>query len=473
LPPSPRYRFGDFVLSPRRRVLLRSGREQPLIPRYFDLLLFLVEHRHEAVHRQQIFEAVWGDVAVSDSALSQAVRTVRRLLGDDSREPRFVRTVSRHGYQFVFVDVVEEDDTTEIAAAAVAPAPAAEGNVANVRATAVEAPAWTDAASSFAPLLQRLRTPATTDADREDQRDAAERLHELGTAEALRQLGTGRGSVFARALLRDTRWETPRAGDVPILGAPHALAIAIELLRLRLVRAARLVASRWARAALGSGVAGLVGGALGGVLLVNAPASPAPASVIPVLAAIGFGCGAVAGAGIGAGLAIADATMRSRRLLAATIGGALGGAAVGFAIELLGRWTLEVLVGVSAPVGGGIEGLSIGAAAGLGYGVVTKGQTGGLPAPRGAARVRVAAVTAATCAITALLLSLGGRALVGGTIHGIAQAAAGAEAMLTPLGRLIGEPGFGPVTAAFIAMAEGATFGAGLAIGLTSRPKHR
>ena len=109
----PRYRFSEFILSPRRRMLLRNGREQPLIPRYFDLLVFLIERRGEAVHRRDIFDRVWSDVIVSDSALSQAIRTIRRVLGDDSREPRFVRTVSRHGYQFVFADVVEEDDEGE------------------------------------------------------------------------------------------------------------------------------------------------------------------------------------------------------------------------------------------------------------------------------------------------------------------------------------------------------------------------
>src|SRR5205085_4113329 len=110
MPATPRYRFDDFVLSPRRRLLLRDGREQPLIPRYFDLLVFLVEHRHEAVHRRDIFDRVWSDVIVSDSALSQAIRTIRRTLGDDSRDPRFIRTVSRHGYRFVFPHVLEEED---------------------------------------------------------------------------------------------------------------------------------------------------------------------------------------------------------------------------------------------------------------------------------------------------------------------------------------------------------------------------
>src|SRR5262245_61024740 len=94
-------------------MLLRNGHEQPLIPRYFDLLVFLIERRGEAVHRRDIFDRVWGDVIVSDSALSQAVRTIRRVLGDESREPRFVRTVPRHGYRFVFADVIEEDDEGE------------------------------------------------------------------------------------------------------------------------------------------------------------------------------------------------------------------------------------------------------------------------------------------------------------------------------------------------------------------------
>jgi DNA-binding winged helix-turn-helix (wHTH) protein len=111
----PRYRFANFTLSPRRRLLLRDGQELPLIPRYFDLLVFLIERRHEAVHRREIFDRVWNDVVVSDSALSQAIRTLRRALADDSREPRFIRTVSRHGYQFVFVDVVEESDSEEAA----------------------------------------------------------------------------------------------------------------------------------------------------------------------------------------------------------------------------------------------------------------------------------------------------------------------------------------------------------------------
>ena len=87
-----------------------------LIPRYFDLLVLLVECRDRAVHRQEIFDRVWADVIVSDGALSQAIRTLRRALGDDPREPRFIRTVSRHGYQFVHAGVSEEPESALAAA---------------------------------------------------------------------------------------------------------------------------------------------------------------------------------------------------------------------------------------------------------------------------------------------------------------------------------------------------------------------
>lgn len=119
-----RYRFSGFVVSTARRQLLRDGREVPLIPRYFDLLVLLLERRHEAVHRRQIFDRVWSDAVVSDGALSQAVRTLRRALGDDVREPRFLRTVSRHGYQFVWPEVACESDDAAPSPLASAPPPA-------------------------------------------------------------------------------------------------------------------------------------------------------------------------------------------------------------------------------------------------------------------------------------------------------------------------------------------------------------
>jgi DNA-binding winged helix-turn-helix (wHTH) protein len=452
----PRYRFSEFILSPRRRVLIRNGREQPLIPRYFDLLVFLVERRGEAVHRRDIFDRIWSDVVVSDSALSQAIRTIRRVLGDDSREPRFVRTVSRHGYRFVFPDVVEENDDGEWRVADV-PLPD--------RVTSPET-----AAEPFEPLLQRVTRVAANASEEEEQREAAELLHALGTSEALRRLGTRPRHAFARALLRDTRWDAAEAGPVPILGEPAPFATARELVSLRLRRAAAVAAKRWAGASIGGGLAGLVAGAAGGLILAAAPGSAASLAVVPALAVIGGCCGAAGGAGVGAGLSVAESIARSRRAIALFCGAALGGGLAGSVAQWLGRWSLAALVGVHIDTGGGVEGLAIGGAAGLGYILATSHAEGGLAAPRGRRRLGAAATTAAACGLAALALALAGRPLVGGTIHAIAQASRGSQATLTPLARLVGEPDFGPETAAVIATSEGALFGLGLALGLTRRP---
>jgi len=453
----PRYRFSEFILSPRRRVLVRNGRELPLIPRYFDLLVFLVERRSEAVHRREIFERIWVDVIVSDSALSQAIRTIRRVLEDDSREPRFVRTVSRHGYRFVFADVIEEED---------------EGDWQTERPAALVTTAMPEpepAPDPFEPLLQRITRESSSPGDEEDQREAAELLHALGTSEAMRRLGTRPRHTFARALLRDTRWDAAEAGPVPILGEPSPVATASEIVGLRLRRAAAFAAARWAGASIGGGLAGATAGALGGIILASAPSSTATLDLAPVLAVIGGCCGAAGGAGVGAGLSIAESIARSRRALALICGASLGGGIVGFIAQWLGRWSLSTLVGVNVTTGGGIEGLVIGAAAGLGYSLSTLSAEGGLAAPRGRKRIRSVALTAAACGLAALALTLAGRPLVGGTIHTIAQASRGSQATLTPIARLVGEPDFGPLTAAVIGTGEGMLFGIGISIGLTRR----
>jgi DNA-binding winged helix-turn-helix (wHTH) protein len=220
--PPPLYLFSDFALSPSRRVLLREGREVALIPRYFDLLVLLVQRRGQAVHRREIFDAVWSDVVVSDGALSQAVRTLRRALGDDPREPVFIRTVSRHGYRFVFPDVSERPDDG---------APPLSTVVGEPRPVVAEA-------DPFLAPMDRLLAPGPLDT--EERREAAELLHSLGTAEALARLGDGPRSARARALLRDTRWDVAGSGPVPLLGQPEIPETLAFLLWLRARRTVRV-----------------------------------------------------------------------------------------------------------------------------------------------------------------------------------------------------------------------------------------
>src|SRR5262245_15990249 len=272
---TPRYRFAEFTVSPSRRLLIRAGREVPLIPRYFDLLVLLLERRNQAVQRQDILETVWSDVIVSDGALSQAIRTLRRALGDTAREPQFIRTVSRHGYRFVHSGVVEEPDG--------APDPPMTAAAADPKSTAPPKPASSDDARAdpFEPALRRpLGDRASAAADPEaDRREAAGTLHALGTEEALRRLDRRPGHEAARALMRDARWEVVGAGRVPLLGQPGGARVVAALVALRLRRAARLAGVRWGAASAGGALAGACAGLLGGLLLRLAPGPESPAGL--------------------------------------------------------------------------------------------------------------------------------------------------------------------------------------------------
>ena len=444
-----RYRFAGFTLSPARRSLVRGGRDVPLIPRYLDLLILLVERRSVALHRREILDRVWSDVVVSDGALSQAVRTLRRTLGEDGAGA-LIRTVSRHGYQFVAPVVEEQDDGT----AAVLPA-------------SPHAQVDPGSADPMARALGRLLDPEATD---EGRRDAAEELHGLGTAEALASLRRGPGPARAWAHLRDSRWDVAGAGDVPLFAPPAGPAAWAALAVLRLRRALRLAAARWAGASAGGAVAGAVAGFTGG-LAMAALGGSSEASLLGALALVGSLVAGAGAAGVGFGLAFAEVLVRSWRPATLAALGALGGGLVGALSHHVASTLLDALVGGRPAIGGGLEGLALGAAAGVGFGLATRRMVGGAAAPRGRRRLGTVAATALACALGGLLVSASGGRLGAQSLEAIVSAFPSSRLHLGALGRLFGERGLGPRTRTALGFGEGLLFGAGLAAGLTRRPR--
>jgi hypothetical protein len=196
------------------------------------------------------------------------------------------------------------------------------------------------------------------------------------------------------------------------------------------------------------------------------------ASLLASLALVGVVIGGLGAAGVGCGLAAAEALVRSRRTLALAVFGALGGGAVGTLAHRLARGVLAAIAGQDiVPVGGGLEGLAIGAAAGLAYGWATPRPQGGMATPHGSRRAWAALVTGIACALAAALVTLAGGTLGGASLHRVAEAFPGSRVRLEMLGRLTGEPGFGPSARAGLGAWEGLLFGGGLALGLTRRPK--
>jgi adenylate cyclase len=92
-----RLRFDRYVLDLDRGCLLLDGNEVALRPKTFAVLLYLVENPGRLVSKDDLFAAVWPNLAVTDDTLVQSVGELRRALGDDG--PRLIKTVPRRGYR--------------------------------------------------------------------------------------------------------------------------------------------------------------------------------------------------------------------------------------------------------------------------------------------------------------------------------------------------------------------------------------
>jgi DNA-binding winged helix-turn-helix (wHTH) protein len=111
---SARYRFGGFALDTASRSLTRDGEPVALNARYFDALVLLVREHGRLVGKQRFFDEVWAGSVVTDAALTQCIKEIRRLLGDDAGDPRFIRTVPAHGYCFIAAVAGDEDAPSPI-----------------------------------------------------------------------------------------------------------------------------------------------------------------------------------------------------------------------------------------------------------------------------------------------------------------------------------------------------------------------
>lgn len=334
------FRFERFALDPQDRQLTRDDAPVALNTRYLDALTLLVREHGKLVSKDRFLAEVWAGTPVTDEALTQCVRTLRRQLGDDAARPRFIATVPKHGYRFVAPVAWVDHEPATVTATPTRPAPAA------------------------AP---------------------GRRLLWLG----------GAGMI-------------------------------------------------------GGGAAGALGGLFYG--LAGAAQSPQGAlSVLAVLACLTLLLGLVGGAGVGFGVAATG--WRSGRLGPWSVaGGAAGGLLVGAVAKLLGLDAFNLLLGQSpGDITGAPEGALLGGAVGLGAWLASR-----LSPRRGVAVAGLAGAGAG-----ALIAVLGGR-LLGGSLDLLIRHFPGSRLRLDPIGGLLGESGFGPLSRGVTSALEGALFVGGV-----------
>src|SRR5260221_9828298 len=114
------YRFGPYVLDPRRRTLHCDQSPIPLTPKAFDVLLFLAQNPNRLITKDELLKAVWGDAFVEEGNLTQYISHLRKALAGNPEDSQLIVTISRKGDQFTaVVALAEAADVTKVDAAQV------------------------------------------------------------------------------------------------------------------------------------------------------------------------------------------------------------------------------------------------------------------------------------------------------------------------------------------------------------------
>jgi hypothetical protein len=89
-------------LAEREFCIVKAGEVLPVEPKAFRVLVFLLRNPHRLIGKDELLDAVWNDRAVSENSLTRSIALLRRLLGDDTREP----ALHRHGaYRWLSLSV--------------------------------------------------------------------------------------------------------------------------------------------------------------------------------------------------------------------------------------------------------------------------------------------------------------------------------------------------------------------------------
>jgi len=95
------YEFGPVRINASSRKLIRNGECVQVQARGLDALLLLMRKRNEVVSKAELLATIWPDTYVEESNLPVMISAIRRAIGDDGRNQKYIQTVSKFGYRFV------------------------------------------------------------------------------------------------------------------------------------------------------------------------------------------------------------------------------------------------------------------------------------------------------------------------------------------------------------------------------------
>ena len=96
-----KYQIAEFLIDTARYRISSGNAAIPVEPKVFDLLVYLIRHRDRVLSRDELFREVWDGREVSDTTLSNHVKSARKILGDSGELQKTILTIRGRGYQFI------------------------------------------------------------------------------------------------------------------------------------------------------------------------------------------------------------------------------------------------------------------------------------------------------------------------------------------------------------------------------------
>ena len=108
------FRFSDVEVREHEFSLIKAGKVLAVEPKAFRVLLLLLHNPQKLISKEELLNSVWGDTAVTEGSLTRCIYLLRRLLGDDVNEPRYIETVATVGYRLVCKVEVSESASGDL-----------------------------------------------------------------------------------------------------------------------------------------------------------------------------------------------------------------------------------------------------------------------------------------------------------------------------------------------------------------------
>ena len=127
------FRLADWLVQPSLNRLTLDDQVVQLEPKQMDVLVYLAENAGQVVSKNDITDAVWPDLFITESVITRSIAGLRRAFGDDAKNPRFIETISKRGYRLIAEIGGVADETGQPAP----PRPARQATAVAVRRKAV------------------------------------------------------------------------------------------------------------------------------------------------------------------------------------------------------------------------------------------------------------------------------------------------------------------------------------------------